>query len=555
MSATAVNQPWYEREPERLAWELDEFARHGLKADLSYDDAYLIVTTEVYFRGEPVSIRVRFSHGHPYFAPTVVGDARLLDRHQDPVGLNYCLLEDPNNDWRPSRSAGQLIGENLRQLLKDADVGVEAIRAGEANQAEPVSSQFNYTRPLVVLVPEPFLARDLTASSGAMTLVADSEGRLRVLSAASEIGSADRALVAHVVEGSATEEGRWVALDTVRPERVPARELLAAARAVDGTTARRLKRRLKEKKSVAEVHEWLGITFVEQGPTRDEERRAWLFARVEQKRGQQPEVLYLVQAQAFSAAERQRRIPELAGIDEARIVIVGAGSLGAPVALELAKAGVGTIDLVDYDIYDANNSVRHVLGVEEAGNEKTVLVAERCRDLNPFGTVNVHETMLGIFLDEENLLAELVANAAVVVDTTGSQSVSRLLADRCGAATTPLVVAGLTAASYGGEIFVIRPNGPCFECFVFAEDSGEMPAPPEGERSVVTPVGCRHPAFAGAGFEATELAAITARTTVRVTGLTDYPELIANWIVLDFRREPHYQDGTLDINARCEAHT
>jgi hypothetical protein len=113
----------------------------------------------------------------------------------------------------------------------------------------------------------------------------------------------------------------------------------------------------------------------------------------------------------------------------------------------------------------------------------------------------------------------------------------------------------LTAASYGGEIFIIK-DGPCLECFIDAEqrEDGEIPAPPEGERSAVTPIGCRHAAFAGAGFEATELAAITARTAIRATGATEYPPFAANWIILDFRGGEHYREGTIGIQADCRAH-
>ncbi len=351
----------------------------------------------------------------------------------------------------------------------------------------------------------------------------------------------------------AIAEARWVALDGMKPRRVPARDLLAAVTAVDNTTQRRLKRRLKEKKSLDIAFETLGITFIEQGPTRDEVRRTWAFAEVAQRRSQPPEVVHFIRAQALTKAERQRRIPQLAGLDGARVVVVGAGSLGAPVALELAKAGVGVLDLVDFDIYDVNNTVRHVVDATEAGNEKTELVGARCRALNPFVDIRVHQTQLGHDLDEEDLLEELVTEATMIVDTTGSQSLPRLLSDRCRMAGTPLVVAGLTGASYGGEIFIIG-DGPCFECFVLAQDGGQIPTPSAGERSVVTPIGCRHPAFAGAGFEATELAAITARTAIRATGLTDYPPLTANWILLDFRAQPHYQDGTLAVHPKCGAH-
>jgi molybdopterin/thiamine biosynthesis adenylyltransferase len=555
VNATA-SQTWFERDPERLQWELDEFARHTLAVEVAEDDErHLVmrVTGGLVFGGEAVSVTVKFSHGHPYFAPTVTGDGRLLDRHQDPVGLNYCLLEDPQNDWDPSRSAGQLVGKNLRRLLGDTAAGAEKMREGEANMAEPVSSQFPYLRPAITLVPDPFLTRELGESSGTMTVAIDDDGRLRMLLSANGIGRADPELVARFLPAATEIEGRWVALDQVQPEQLPAQQLLAAVAAVDNTTERRLQRRLKEKRSLDSAYAPVAITFLEQGPTRDEVRRTWVFADVRQKRARPPGVRHFVQAQALTRVERQRRIPELAGLANARAVVIGAGSLGAPVALELAKAGVGVLDIVDWDIYDVNNTVRHVVDAVEAGNEKTALVGERCRALNPFVDVRVHQTLIGHRLDEDDLLHELTTAADVVVDTTGSQTLARLLSDRCRANGTRLVIVGLTAASYGGEVFVIG-DGPCFDCFVGAQERGEIDPPPAGERSTVTPVGCRHPAFAGAGFEATELAAITARTAIRASGATEYPPLEANWIVLDFRGGEHYRQGTIDVQPDCHAH-
>lgn len=553
MSATAPEH-WYEREPERLQWELDEFARHGLAADVSHDDeGRLIITTEVRFRGEPVKVWAKFPHGYPDFPPTVEGEAKLLDRHQDPVGLNYCLLEDHDQDWRPSRSAGQLIGKNLRRLLKDADAGAEAIRAGEANIAEPVSAQFLYDDKVVIFVGEQFLVHDLAATSGTMTL-RRGRARVRLLAEASGIGRLDENLVTQYAEGGEVS-GRWVALDRrPRPEEFP-HDVLASIEAVDPTPIARLGRRLKEKKGLPLADTVVGMTFMEQGPTRDEERRNWMFAEIEQRRGYQPALRrLLLPAQALSPLERQRRIPELAGLEHVQIVVVGAGSVGAPIALDLAKASVGRLDLIDYDGYDVNNAVRHVLETDLAGEPKATAVATKCRALNPFVAAHGHVVALGYSRDAHALFDELLSTATLVVETTGAATVGRFVSGRARAAGVPVVVAGLTAASYGADVLTIRPDGPCFDCFPLAQDDGSMSRPPAGSRSAVTPIGCRHPAFVGAGFEATELAAIATRAAVRATGLTDYPSTTSNWVVLDFRGDPHYQEGKLDVHPECGGH-
>src|SRR5688500_10834472 len=79
----------------------------------------------------------------------------------------------------------------------------------------------------------------------------------------------------------------------------------------------------------------------------------------------------------------------------ARVLLVGAGGLGSPLALYLAAAGVGTLGLVDFDVVDASNLQRQVLhGTKDIGRSKLDSAQERIRDINPNVTVEPYETRL-----------------------------------------------------------------------------------------------------------------------------------------------------------------
>ena len=82
---------------------------------------------------------------------------------------------------------------------------------------------------------------------------------------------------------------------------------------------------------------------------------------------------------------------------------------------------------------------------------------------------------------------------------------------------------------------------------------GLIPPPPAAPASEdVTPRGCSHPAFAGAGFDATALAAFAARTTIQTLGVTDYPPAEFDWAVLSFRGDlPALQTGHLATHESC----
>lgn len=543
-------EAWYTRQPERVGWELDEFARRGLPATVKYGaNDYLVVLTELEFRGEPLPLAVHFSHGHPFLAPIVTAGRVVIDRHQHPIGCNFCLLEDANEDWQPQFSAAQLI-ENLKTLLDDTEKGRAAVYAAEADMPEPTSGFYPYVDDAVYLVGELFLERDLAATNGTISIIKGA-GRVRVLENATGIGKLDEGLATGIAGGVTTVSGRWVALDVPPPPEGLDAGVLRALGEADGQPLASLAARFRKKKALPYAALLVGVTFIEQGPTRDEERRAWLFGEVTQQRGEPPQLKRLFRAQALSATERARRIPELAGLADAHIVIVGAGSLGAPVALELAKAGVGRLDIFDPDYYDINNAVRHVLPTRQAGEPKAEAVAGLCRALNPFIDVRSHGHSVGASVEGNLALDEVLQTATLVIDTTGEHAVGRFVESRVTTTETPLIVAGLTAGSFGADVFVVAPGGACFDCFKQAQLDGVVRLPRTGERSSVTPIGCSHPAFSGAGFEATELAAVVARRAVQQTGATSYPDSNVNWIVLNFRGEPRYDDGAIEPLASC----
>jgi len=343
------------------------------------------------------------------------------------------------------------------------------------------------------------------------------------------------------------DDGYWVALDPP-----PSPEVLGnpdeLVRVVGNAAPRAFKRlgyRLRNDETLRSAECWLGITFMEEGPTRGETRRNWVFTRISRERNGRQRSGPLLRAQALTLAERRRRTPELVGLEHAGVLVIGAGSLGSPVAVELAKAGIGHVAVVDYDALEVNNSVRHVLSPRRAGLQKAHGTASVAADLNPFVAVEGHELQVGGDRYAAREVAALVEQATVVVETTGSSTVTRILQRHCAHLGRTLVVAGLSAGSWGGEIAVFPPGAACFECLVLAQRDGDVPQPHAAPPAPgVTPVGCSHPAFPGAGFDATELAALTARAVVQATGASKYPALDYDWAVVNFRGSPRWQaDG------------
>ncbi len=233
------------------------------------------------------------------------------------------------------------------------------------------------------------------------------------------------------------------------------------------------------------------------------------------------------------------------------ITIVGAGSLGGPLALEIARAGAGAIDLVDSDVFDVNNGVRHVLTVDHAGRFKAEAVAELAARANPLVSTRAHVLQVGGSIESRQRIHDLISASAVVVDATGSAMVTDALWRHCMAEGVPLIMAAITPGGVGGRVVAFKPGGGCPECFRIHQRSGSIPMVPEGILDHFTPYGCSHPAASCAGFDTQEVIAATARMTVQTAAITDYPTG-PDWIVLKLRAAAdRWHEGKLPRHPEC----
>lgn len=152
-------------------------------------------------------------------------------------------------------------------------------------------------------------------------------------------------------------------------------------------------------------------------------------------------------------------LPEVGGTGQARlaaarVLVIGAGGLGAPVLMYLAAAGVGTLGIVDDDRVDLSNLQRQVIhGTADIGRPKVDSAAERLAGLNPEVTVHRHADRL-----TAANAADLIAGYDLVVDGSDNFATRYLLNDACYFAGRPLVTAALLR--FEGQLAVYRPTAP-----------------------------------------------------------------------------------------------
>jgi sulfur-carrier protein adenylyltransferase/sulfurtransferase len=143
----------------------------------------------------------------------------------------------------------------------------------------------------------------------------------------------------------------------------------------------------------------------------------------------------------------------------ARVLVVGAGGLGSPLALYLAAAGVGTLGVVDFDAVDESNLQRQVLfGTSDVGRAKSEAAAERLRGLNP----NVAVIPFRERLTSANAL-DILRDFDLVADGTDNFPTRYLINDACVLTGKPNVYAAIYRFEGQASVFSAG-RGPCYRC-------------------------------------------------------------------------------------------
>lgn len=141
---------------------------------------------------------------------------------------------------------------------------------------------------------------------------------------------------------------------------------------------------------------------------------------------------------------RQTTLPEIGKqgqekLQNAKVLIIGCGGLGSPVAVYLAASGIGTLHLVDFDVVSVSNLHRQVFyKTEDVGKPKAEILASEIKKRTPFAQVTFCNKVV-----DKNSILELISKFDVVVDATDNLPVKYLINDACVIAQKSLVYGSL----------------------------------------------------------------------------------------------------------------
>jgi len=215
-------------------------------------------------------------------------------------------------------------------------------------------------------------------------------------------------------------------------------------------------------------------------------------------------------------------------LQNARVLVIGAGGLGCPVLQNLAAAGVGTIGIVDGDVVDETNLHRQLLyTLKECGKSKVEVAKKAILKLNPEIKVNIYPE----FFSTQNA-SEIVSDYQIIVDCTDTLAVRYLINDVAVAKRIPVVYASIY--KFEGQISVFNyKNGPSYRC-LFPEKEGLNAVPNCIESGVLGVL----PNTLGA-FQATEVLKIILEIGEVLSGkLLIYDALHFQTQIINFTRNP-----------------
>lgn len=148
---------------------------------------------------------------------------------------------------------------------------------------------------------------------------------------------------------------------------------------------------------------------------------------------------------------------------EKRVLIIGLGSFGSVIAVDLAKAAVGNFALMDFDRLERHNVVRHACYLDDVGRMKTDAVADLILGKNPYA----HVDKFPIDMNEDiQTVAREVDRADLVICATDNNASRFNLSKLLLAHPKTCLFGRAVTRAEGGDVFRYRPGGPCYCCLI-----------------------------------------------------------------------------------------
>lgn len=162
---------------------------------------------------------------------------------------------------------------------------------------------------------------------------------------------------------------------------------------------------------------------------------------------------------------RSKGILEVNILESKRVMIVGLGSFGSQIAIELAKAGVGNFSLFDFDRVELHNLARHTCTIKDLGRLKTDAIYDAILGKNPYAQAEKHPIDINKDLQ---LLNDEIAKADIVICATDNNKSRFNISEALVKLQKTGIFGRAVTRAEGGDVFRYTPGGPCYCCLIGA---------------------------------------------------------------------------------------
>jgi ThiF family/Prokaryotic E2 family B len=562
---------WWELWPGRLEYELAALDAAGIHYDR--DDGALrrekiVLHLQVTLDGQALNIEARFPHVYPYTRFELLAPDLNLPHHQNPISKNLCLIGRASRNWNVDDTLAQFILNRLPLVLKAATSDDRsAVTDVEEHQAEPFTDYYPYEPGAFLLVNSEWCLDEAI------------EGGEIVIGIRGPLGKVVRGAVIEIRDNTGKTLAQADDLRDLFPNLISGIWFRSETPPI-GQSGKDIYFSLRNNGYPVKNAGWqeapegriqvIGVTFPEESSWR-RSGRGWIFlVRLQHKpKGfRSREVFYLARAGRAGRSDLESRTPELKPLSKKKIAIVGLGCVGAPSALEFARAGIGTLRLLDHDYLEPGTVSRWPLGLAAAGLPKTEALKAFIHQHYPYTKVETWTHMIGSASEQResdlNVLENLLRDIDLLYDATAEVGIQHLLSDLAKERHITYMSVFTTPGAWGGWVSRIRPGitKGCWTCLQHSWEDRAIPLPPEDSKELVQPAGCAAPTFTGAGFDIMEVVLTGVRLSVATLcseGTDGYPSIDWDVGILSLRDAagrvipPRWDTFNLERHGSCEA--
>lgn len=427
-------------------------------------------------------LEFHYPSGFPSFPPTVISNVDrdlLLLRHHSPDTKVICCFGFGNERWKANYSGLDVFIE-AETLITDYVPGNKVPQ--DDIVPEPIVKHYDYELGASLIIPPPFGDLDYNVLSeykcGELRFSNTGRGILTTLES-----RRDKINLINAYKD-------WFSSTTIRKTKI---YVLDAPPPIDKVKLPLWLSSIGINVDIRKNKESLLLfVFPDEWGKRGLTRPTWIALRVIGR------TYKWIRCYSITDDERRIRNSVFGILKKKHVLLIGCGSLGSAVATMLAQEGVGKITLVDPEIYEPSNSIRHQVDQKWFGIPKVNALKERINSLSPETIVNPLIQSIGNVnnrLNNDNIIAELI-RSDIVIDTTGNHSVSHYINSLCTEVSKQFVIGSVTNGAWSTEVVSVIPGKTgCWGCWNMYYSRKIPPSEPIGE--LIFAPGCNQPTFSG----------------------------------------------------------